>query len=179
MLIRSIIAAAVLGAPGVALAQPGSYAGQQARPVKALSQQQIEDLRAGRGMGLALVAELNGYPGPLHVLELADKLGLDDAQRAKVSDLLLEMRKEAIEVGGRLLAAEASLDRQFGERQVTAQSVAAGTQAIAALQGELRATHLRYHLVTVNLLKPSQVARYNELRGYSDSSSGGGHRHHR
>ena len=36
----------------------------------------MADLRAGRGMGLALAAELNGYPGPAHVLELADKLDL-------------------------------------------------------------------------------------------------------
>ncbi len=39
------------------------YAGFQDRPIKALSQQQIDDLQAGRGMGLALAAELNGYPG--------------------------------------------------------------------------------------------------------------------
>jgi hypothetical protein len=52
------------------------YAGLEARSIKTLSDQQIGDLRAGRGMGLALAAELNGYPGPMHVLELADALGL-------------------------------------------------------------------------------------------------------
>ena len=40
------------------------YAGLEQRAVKALSEQQIADLRAGRGMGLALPAELNGYPRP-------------------------------------------------------------------------------------------------------------------
>jgi hypothetical protein len=44
------------------------YAGMQTRPIKALSEQQVADLQAGRGMGLALAAELNGYPGPAHVL---------------------------------------------------------------------------------------------------------------
>jgi hypothetical protein len=44
----------------------GPYAGLQQRGVKALSDQQIADLRAGKGMGLALAAELNGYPGPIH-----------------------------------------------------------------------------------------------------------------
>jgi hypothetical protein len=34
------------------------------RDIKTLSNQQIADLRAGRGMGLALAAELNGYAGP-------------------------------------------------------------------------------------------------------------------
>ena len=41
------------------------YAGMQSRPIKALSEQQVADLQAGRGMGLALAAELNGYPGLL------------------------------------------------------------------------------------------------------------------
>jgi hypothetical protein len=48
------------------------YAGLEGRSIKALSEQQVADLRAGRGMVLALAAELNGYPGPMHVLELAD-----------------------------------------------------------------------------------------------------------
>ena len=67
-------AATVLAFSTAALAQ-SPYSGMQSRPIKALSEQQIADLRAGRGMGLALPAELNGYPGPVHVLELADKLG--------------------------------------------------------------------------------------------------------
>ena len=52
------------------------------REVKALSAEQMTALAAGRGMGSALAAELNGYPGPLHVLELADPLGLSEGQRA-------------------------------------------------------------------------------------------------
>ena len=63
------------------------YAGMQTRPIKALSEQQIADLGAGRGMGLALAAELNGYPGPSHVLELADKLELSAEQRASMQRL--------------------------------------------------------------------------------------------
>jgi hypothetical protein len=46
------------------------------RAVKGLSAQQIADLRAGKGMGLALSAELNGYPEPMHVLEHAEALKL-------------------------------------------------------------------------------------------------------
>ena len=57
------------------------------RSIKALSEQQVNELGAGRGMGLALAAELNGYPGPSHVLELADKLELSADQRAKVQRL--------------------------------------------------------------------------------------------
>jgi hypothetical protein len=65
---------------GTSLAQ-SPYAGMQTRPIKALSAEQVADLKAGRGMGLAMAAELNGYPGPAHVLELADKLDLSDQQR--------------------------------------------------------------------------------------------------
>ena len=54
--------------------------------MKSLSDQQLSDLRAGRGMGMALPAELNGYPGPVHVLELADALGLTPEQREKRLD---------------------------------------------------------------------------------------------
>ncbi len=59
------LAIALVGITPAAWAQTHQpYAGLQARPVKALSDQQIADLKAGRGMGLALAAELNGYPGP-------------------------------------------------------------------------------------------------------------------
>lgn len=160
--------------PQVAIAQhqhqPGQhqpYAGQQARPVKALSDQQIADLRAGRGMGLALAAELNGYPGPMHVLELAATLGLSEAQRARMAELFSAMKAEAMVLGEKLIAAETDLDRQFASRAVTEASLVEGVRSIAAVQGELRAAHLRYHLASVEVLTPQQVARYAELRGYA------------
>src|SRR5256885_2969887 len=99
------------------------YAGMQARPIKALSDQQVADLKAGRGMGLALAAELNGYPGPMHVLELADRLQLSDPQRAKVAELIAAMKAEAIPIGERLIVQEADLDRQFADRTITATSL--------------------------------------------------------
>ena len=68
----------------------------ETRPIKALSDQQVADLKAGRGMGLALAAELNGYPGPAHVLELSDKLGLTVEQRARVQQLFESMKQEAL-----------------------------------------------------------------------------------
>jgi hypothetical protein len=61
------------------------YAGMQTRSIKALSTQQIDDLRTGRGMGLALAAELNGYPGPAHVLELSERLALSPACAATIN----------------------------------------------------------------------------------------------
>ena len=47
------------------------YTGEEQRAIKALSEEEIKDLLEARGMGLAKAAELNSYPGPLHVLQLA------------------------------------------------------------------------------------------------------------
>jgi hypothetical protein len=77
----------------------GPYAGLERRSLKALSEQQVADLRAGRGMGLALAAELNGYPGPLHVIELAPDLGLTDAQIESVKQLYSSIKAEAVPPG--------------------------------------------------------------------------------
>ena len=148
------------------------YAGMQARSIKALSDQQIADLGAGRGMGLALAAELNGYPGPSHVLELADKLDPSADQRASMQRLFDSMKAEAMPLGSKLIEQEADLDKQFGDRTVTPESLRATTAAVAATQGMLRETHLKYHLSTGSILTPSQMTKYAELRGY-----GGGHKH--
>jgi hypothetical protein len=80
---------------GASLAQSHQpYAGLQSRPIKAFSEQQIDDLKNGRGIGLALAAELNGYPGPLHVLELADRLALTENQKASIQYLFESMKQE-------------------------------------------------------------------------------------
>ena len=171
-----LIAAAVLGTVGAAVAQ-SPYAGLEQRPIKALSDQQIADLKAGRGMGMALPAELNGYPGPVHVLELADRLDLSDGQRAAVQAQFAAMKAESIALGERLIEREAALDRLFAGRTATPDSVAAAVSAVAETQGALRTTHLKYHLSTVALLRADQVARYGELRGYGDGKPMQ-HRHH-
>ena len=167
------IVAATAAAP--ALAQ-SPYAGLQMRSVKALSDQQIADLKAGRGMGLALPAELNGYPGPSHVLELADPLGLSDDQRAAVRRQFEAMKAETIPIGEQLIGQEAALDALFAQHRATATSVAEAAAGIGTTEGKLRAAHLKYHLATLSLLQPAQVERYAELRGYRDGTAM--HHHH-
>lgn len=167
-----LIAALIL-VPGNLVAQT-PYAGMQTRPIKALSEQQVADLGAGRGMGLALAAELNGYPGPSHVLELADKLNLTEDQRAGVQRLFDSMKAEAVQLGAKLLEQEAELDGLFANRIVTPENLQASTAAVASTQGMLRETHLKYHLSTVAVLTPAQMHRYAELRGYGDRRM---HRH--
>src|SRR3954465_8455815 len=131
---------------------PPPYAGRQQRAVKALSDQQVSDLRAGRGMGLALAAELNGYPGPLHVLELAEPLHLSHEQRRRMQQLFDAMKAEAIPLGEKLIEQEAALDREFVDRRVSPDTLARLTAQIGETQGELRAIHLKYHLTTADLL---------------------------
>ena len=48
-----------------------AHAGEQQREIKALSGQDIQAYENGQGHGFAKAAELNGYPGPMHTLELA------------------------------------------------------------------------------------------------------------
>jgi Spy/CpxP family protein refolding chaperone len=150
--------------------QPGSpYAGYEQRPIKALSEQQVADLRAGRGMGLALAAELNGYPGPVHVLELAAALELTPEQRVKMQELFEAMKAETVPLGERLIAREAKLDRLFATKAVDEAALGAAVAAIGETQAALRTAHLRFHLRTIEVLTPLQMQRYSQLRGYGGS----------
>jgi LTXXQ motif family protein len=179
---RNALAGLALVAAGTqTIAQPAPpqpYAGLQTREIKAFSDEEIADLRAGRGMGLALPAELNGYPGPSHVLDLAAQLGLSEQQRASVKDLFDSMKAEAVPIGQKLLAAERDLNRQFAERTVTPERLQAATIETASIRGELRYTHLKYHLSTAALLTPDQIRRYTELRGYAGAPAAGMHPGH-
>jgi len=178
---RLILAGALAVALGWTEAAIAQHAGKhqpyselEDRAIKALSTEQVADLRAGRGMGLALAAELNGYPGPVHVLELADKLDLSAEQLARVRELHAAMQRDAVPLGQRLISLEADLDQQFASRSVTPASLAEQTAAIGTVQGALRAAHLKYHLSTAEVLTPAQTERYAVLRGYR---SGDGREH--
>ncbi|MCZ8272634.1 MAG: periplasmic heavy metal sensor [Microcystis sp. LE19-4.1E] len=147
--------------------QHSPYSGFETRSIKALSDAQIADLKAGRGMGLALAAELNGYPGPMHVLELADKLGLTPDQRIRMQDMVHAMKQETIGIGEDVIMAERALDSLFSENRADAASLASTVKTVAEAQGRLRQAHLRYHLETKAALSPEQIRDYARLRGYT------------
>lgn len=142
------------------------YAGLQRSEIKALNAQQIADLRAGKGMGLALAAELNGYPGPMHALELADRLQLGAEQRQRLQQLYAAMRTEAVAAGEKLIESERALDAEFAAQRMTPDRLAHLTSRIGEHQAALRAVHLKYHLSTAELMSAEQRQRYGELRGY-------------
>jgi Spy/CpxP family protein refolding chaperone len=157
---------------GSTSAQP--YAGQQERAVAGLSPEDLQGFLDGRGMGLARSAELNGYPGPMHVLELADELQLTAEQRRGVEQAFQRMKAKATEHGGRYVAAERAVDAAFKSTSANAAIVAERVAEASRLLGEVRLSHLAAHLEITPLLTVEQRARYSELRGYA-----GGHGKHR
>jgi AhpD family alkylhydroperoxidase len=154
------------GHAGASLA-PSPYAGQEMREIKALSATQTADLLAGKGMEQAKAAELNGYPGPMHVLELAGPLALSAAQIQGCEALLASHKAEARVLGARLVEAERELDTAFAGKRIDPAQLDLLTQRIGLLQAELRASHLRTHLRQAGLLTSTQVALYAELLGYT------------
>ena len=126
----------------------------------------MEDLKAGKGMSLALPAELNGYPGPAHTLELADKLKLTDEQKRRIQELFKLMQKEAQALGLEVIEAERKLDLLFKDKKVNEQNLKTATLTAAEANAKLRESHLRYHLTTTEILSKEQVEQYNRLRGY-------------
>ena len=163
-------------------AQP--YADLRDRAIRALSPEQVDDLLAGRGAGYALAAELNHYPGPAHVLELADALGLGAEQRRRVEAVRARMQQEAAQLGQRLVEVERELDAEFRAGAIDARVIDELTATSAEVEGRLRAVHLRAHLETAGLLSEEQIALYDELRGYASAGEqdhaapGGRHRRH-
>lgn len=179
-----LLAASVALPLAAASAQHSPYAGEQARDIKALSGREVADLIVARGMGMARPAELNGHPGPAHVLDLRDRLGLTQEQEAAVSASFARMEAAAKPLGEELVERERALDQAFAGRVVTTDAVRSMTAAIGDLQGWLRAVHLAAHVETRAALTDEQVRAYGALRGYSRTEGtperhGGGDQHGR
>jgi Spy/CpxP family protein refolding chaperone len=145
------------------------YAGQEQQEIKALSAEEIQGYLSGSGMGLAKAAELNHYPGPRHVLDLADQLQLSAEQRQHTQALFEDMRTKAVRLGQQLIDREHHLQTLFAAGTIAEAQVEALVADIATLHGQLRAVHLRAHVAQRLLLTPEQLHRYDVLRGYTTS----------
>lgn len=150
------------------------YAGQEARDIKALDPDRVAGLLAGEGLGYAKAAELNGIPGPKHVMELTEALELTGEQRSATEAIFQRMHEAAVELGARIVEAERALDRAFADRAVDGGGLFERTAEIGRLEGELRAVHLRAHLEMLEVLTRHQVHLYGELRGYATEHVHGG-----
>jgi Spy/CpxP family protein refolding chaperone len=150
----------------VSAAGESPYSGEEQRRVASLSEKEIESLMRGDGMGFAKLAELNHFPGPKHVLDLSEQLGLSTSQVDATRQLYEEMRRNAVKCGEQLVQAESRLDEAFKDGSVSAASLEAALLDIEKIRAHLRYIHLESHLRQTAILTTEQVARYDELRGY-------------
>ncbi len=161
----------VLGcAPLCWSAAPASpYAGQEKQAIKALSDEETQGYLSGSGMGFAKAAELNHYPGPRHVLDLAEPLQLSEEHRRKTQTIFEAMRTEAVRLGQQLVDRERHLDTLFAAGTISEAQLEQLVADLATIHGQLRTVHLRAHLAQRAILTPAQLRRYDALRGYDAS----------
>ena len=157
---------------------PSSYVGQGLRDIKALSVEDVRGYLSGKGMGLAKAAELNGLPGPSHVLSLSAPLGLSPEQKAATQALFTSMEANAVLFGRQLVEEERLLDRKFSNRSITAEELTASLSKIGDLQAKVRGAHLEAHIAQTKILSPEQVAVYMKLRGYEVVGANAHHHQH-
>jgi len=164
----------------IAFATPPTspYAGQESRGIKALSQDEVDGYLAGKGMGFAKAAELNGFPGPAHVLALAKELHLSPVQRTATEALFAEMSEKARGLGQALVAKESELDQLFASKTITSTQLESELRAIGALHAQIRGAHLQAHLAQTAILTPEQLTNYVKLRGYAATVEQPAHEHH-
>ena len=146
--------------------QVSPYAGQEQREIKSLSEEDIRELRRGGGWGLAKSAELNGLPGPAHLLELKDEIPLSANQVSTITNVFERMRSMAKEKGERLIDLERILEMELRGTTVTPDALQAMLTQIGQTRADLRYIHISAHLAMKEILTTEQIVRYNQLRGY-------------
>jgi hypothetical protein len=154
--------------------QISPYAGQELRDIKSLSDNDVQSLRNGTGEafgGMAKLAELNGYPGPRHVLDMASELQLTDRQRMEIELIYQNMSNKAKSIGVAIIAIEHDMDRAFANKTITEENLKSMLDKSADLYGQLRFVHLSTHLDTMQILTMAQVQMYNTMRGYDSGST--------
>ncbi len=149
--------------------QTSSYAGQELRDIKSLSDNDIQSLQNGTGEafgGMAKMAELNGYPGPRHVLDMASELQLSDGQRMEIERIYQNMSTNAKSIGAAIINTEREMDQAFNNKTITQENLKLMLDKSADLYAQLRFVHLSAHLDTIQVLTIEQVSMYNTMRGY-------------
>ena len=168
---RRVFVVVVCSWVAVAAAQePSTYAGDHQRAIKSLSDSEIRALQNGDGMGFALLAELNHYPGPRHVLDLAVELELSEEQILTSQIIFEDMLDAAITLGQQIIEEEGRLDDRFASGDVDSESLAETLLEIGFLRATLRYVHLEAHLRQRELLTDEQIQTYDRLRGYGDGN---------
>ncbi len=149
---------------------PMAQADQKTPAIKAFSDEEIQGLLNGEGMGVAKVAELNHYPGPRHVLDLKDQLNLSEKHRVETQKLFDTMHAQAVRLGKLIIEKEQELENLFAKKEGDENKIKALVQKIARFQGELRFIHLQAHFRMKAVLSPEQISQYDLLKGYGPHS---------
>ena len=153
--------------------QISPYSGQEIRVIKSLSDNDVQSLQNGTGEafgGIAKLAELNGYPGPRHVLDIAQELQLTDRQRMEIELIYQNMSNNAKSIGSAIIGVEQDMDEAFANKTITEENLIALLDKSANLYGQLRFVHLSAHLDTAQIMTTEQIQMYNEMRGYDGDS---------
>lgn len=137
--------------------------------IRGLSAQEVGDLLNGTGMRLALPAELNGYPGPRHALDLARELDLTDEQRSRIEALYASMNAEAKGLGREIVDLQTTLEAGFRNGTMDTARLDELGRSIGDRWTDLRLVHLRAHVAMKGILTPHQVALYGDHRGYGSA----------
>jgi hypothetical protein len=154
--------------------QISPYAGQELRDLKSLSDNDVQSLQNGTGEafgGMAKLAELNGYPGPRHVLDMASELQLTDMQRTEIEHIYQNMSNKAKSIGAAIIAIEQDMDTAYANKTITEEELRLMLDKSADFYGQLRYVHLSAHLDTVQILTIEQIQMYNKMRGYDSGST--------
>ena len=118
----------------------------------------------GEGAGQGIFAEVQGYPGPRHVLDMAKDLQLTDSQKKTVQTIFADMQGRAKELGQTIVNIEEEFASAFAQGLVTEKSIRDDSEEIGRLRGKLRAVHLVAHVKTQKILSANQVSLYKKLR---------------
>ncbi len=146
------------------------YMGEETRGIKSLSQDDINGLKKGAGTpfgGMAKLAELNGYPGPKHVLDLTLQLELNEIQIEQIDNIYQNMKFEAVILGEKIITVESQLNKKFSDGSINENHLQEKIHESAEYYAELRNVHLQSHILMMTVLSSDQIQKYGELRGYS------------
>lgn len=171
IIIFSILSISFTNAVIASQQHQSKYVGQEKRLIKSLSKDDIEQLKNGKGWGLAKAAELNGVPGPSHILQMKDEISLSKEQEEKIRSLFEDMKSKAIPLGNELIELERKLNESFANRTITSELLDQQLTSISEVRKNLRYVHLQTHLVTPTILTAEQIHKYNQLRGYGSDDA--------
>ncbi len=143
------------------------WAGEQKREIKSFSARELAGIQKGHGVGMALPAELNGFPGPRHALDLAEELSLTAKQKEQLEAFYQEMLQESAPLGKKFIEIEREINEKFENKSISSEELSELLQKSSDIQWQLRNAHLQSHIQTTHVLSSEQISIYNQLRGYT------------